>query len=337
MTQQHAEIVARDLPAQSPEWHELRRQGLGGSDAPIVAGLSRWRSPYDLWCEKTAEGPLPDEPARDYLAWGHFMEEPIAAWFNHQAKPLTAQRLPVVLRSRAHPFMQANLDFVVVDEAGAVLGPLEVKNRRYADGWETADDGTVNVPLDVLAQGMHYLGVGGWDRCWFAASLSGAPPVIAEVERTAALLDDLVALEAAFMDQVTRRIAPDVDGTDSTRKALARRWQVIEAKAVELRPEPTTFLLAERKRLLEEVAERKAVVDEIENELCSMLATAEVGTLEGEVAVTWKQVTRRSLDTAGLKAAHPAIAAQFQKSSSYRRFGVGKLWQPQKETPDDPE
>lgn len=326
-----AEIIARDLPDNSPEWHRLRRQGLGGSDAPVVAGLSRWRGPYELWCEKVATGEVVNDGVTDYQWWGHFMEEPIAAWFNHHAAPLVARRLPVVLRSTRWPFMQANIDFVVVDESDNVLGPLEVKNRRYNDGWDTADDGTTNVPLDVLAQGMHYLAVGGWERCWFGASLGGAPPVIAEVTRTEDLLNDLVALEADFMDKVRNGVAPAVDGSASTRRALSKRWQAVEAKAVELHAEPTRFLLSERKRLLEEVAERQGVVDEIENELCAMLQDAEVGTLDGEVAVTWKGVTRRSVDTRALRAAHPEIAQEFEKETGYRRFGVGPAWKPTKE------
>ena len=28
---------------------ERRRHGIGGSDAPVVVGLSKWRTPFQLW------------------------------------------------------------------------------------------------------------------------------------------------------------------------------------------------------------------------------------------------------------------------------------------------
>ena len=30
-------------------WHELRRKGIGGSDVAPIAGISRWKSPVEVW------------------------------------------------------------------------------------------------------------------------------------------------------------------------------------------------------------------------------------------------------------------------------------------------
>ncbi|WP_296875119.1 YqaJ viral recombinase family protein, partial [Thomasclavelia sp.] len=35
------------------QWHSLRGKGIGGSDAGIVMNVSRYRTPYELWEEKT--------------------------------------------------------------------------------------------------------------------------------------------------------------------------------------------------------------------------------------------------------------------------------------------
>lgn len=37
----------------SKEWLDWRRRGLGGSDAPIIMGVSPWKTPLELWKEKT--------------------------------------------------------------------------------------------------------------------------------------------------------------------------------------------------------------------------------------------------------------------------------------------
>lgn len=48
--------------AQAPEeiqggaaWHGWRKQGLGASDAPIIMNASPWKTPYQLWLEKTGQ------------------------------------------------------------------------------------------------------------------------------------------------------------------------------------------------------------------------------------------------------------------------------------------
>lgn len=332
------EIVARltEVEPLSADWHKIRRQGIGGSDASVILGLNPWRSPYDLWCEKVSEAEPEAEPDRWYQRWGRLLEEPLAQVFTEKTG-LGTHRLPVVLRSVEHPFMQANLDFVVVT-GETPLGPLEVKTTRFGNDWAVADDGTVTVPLHVLAQDMHYLAMEDrFDRVWNIVGIWGEEPRVAEVLRTTELIENLVACEAEFWDLVTRRIAPTLDGTESTRRALTKRWTPAKDKTVRLATEPTTFMLGHRRQLLEEIAERKGVVAEIEAELCAMLADAEAGTLDDDVAVTWKGVSRSSIDAKALRAAHPGIATEFTKTTTYRRFGVSKPWQPDKEGADDPE
>ena len=41
------------------EWLNWRRTGLGGSDIAAVLGLSKWRTPWDVWADK--KGLLPEK------------------------------------------------------------------------------------------------------------------------------------------------------------------------------------------------------------------------------------------------------------------------------------
>ena len=34
------------------DWLEYRKQGIGGSDAAVACGISRYKSPVELWLEK---------------------------------------------------------------------------------------------------------------------------------------------------------------------------------------------------------------------------------------------------------------------------------------------
>ena len=62
------------------EWLEWRKLGLGASDAPVVMGVSPWKTRHQLWLEKT--GQKVDEPTNQYiLDKGHAMEPKARALF----------------------------------------------------------------------------------------------------------------------------------------------------------------------------------------------------------------------------------------------------------------
>ena len=50
------------------DWLEYRKQGIGGSDASVVCGISRYKSPVELWMEKTDQ--LPAQEAGEAAYWG---------------------------------------------------------------------------------------------------------------------------------------------------------------------------------------------------------------------------------------------------------------------------
>ena len=44
-------VSTENLPYE--DWLEYRKRGIGGSDAAVVCGISRYKSPVELWLEKT--------------------------------------------------------------------------------------------------------------------------------------------------------------------------------------------------------------------------------------------------------------------------------------------
>ena len=58
------------------EWLNERRTGIGGSDAAAVMGLNPWKSPLDVYLDKT--GQLMESPDNPALYWGRVLEEVVA-------------------------------------------------------------------------------------------------------------------------------------------------------------------------------------------------------------------------------------------------------------------
>ncbi len=50
------------------DWLEHRKQGIGGSDAAVVCGISRYKSPVELWLDKTNQ--IPAQEAGEAAYWG---------------------------------------------------------------------------------------------------------------------------------------------------------------------------------------------------------------------------------------------------------------------------
>lgn len=76
--------------------------------------------------------------------------------------------------------------------------------------------------------------------------------------------------------------------------------------------------LRELKHLIDDA---QALVDSLQDEIKAEMTVQGVDTLSGsDWKVTWKQVTKNSLDTTALKKALPELAAKFNKVSTYKTF-----------------
>ena len=79
------------------EWLAHRRNGIGGSDAAAVVGMSEYTSPYMLWCDKTGRSKETEET--EALRQGRDLEEYVAFRFvEAMAKRCIARILCIRIR-----------------------------------------------------------------------------------------------------------------------------------------------------------------------------------------------------------------------------------------------
>ena len=286
------EIICPDTTAISrPEWLKLRQQGLGGSDAAAALGLSPWTSPVALWYSKV--DPIKDDDDNEWFEWGRRLEIPISQAFAAKAG-VQVTYLPQMLRSTLHPFMLANIDgFVGADAI------LEIKNVGQHNAHEWAD----GPPLHYRMQGQHYLAVTGKARVHFAALLGGQKMITYEVERDDELIENMIAGEEKFWTLVQLKRMPDIDGTESTTKALKAHFAEPEREIVEV-DEAFVELVNEHRvaKTVLKIAETK--VDEIENRMKMRIGDAEVAKFGDDIVATWKVQHR---------VAHEVKASTFRK------------------------
>lgn len=192
------------------DWLQIRNRGLGSSDAAAAIGLSPYKSPMELWLEKTGRKTPEDLSQSEPVFWGTTLE-PILAKVYSERTENKVRRVNAVLQHPEHAFMLANLDRAIGSD-----GVLEIKTAGHhsAPFWE---DG---VPEAYQCQVLHQLAVTGKGWADVAVLIGGQDFRIYRIEREDDKVAALVEREAAFWQHVEADTAPPTDGSESSAKAL---------------------------------------------------------------------------------------------------------------------
>ena len=304
-------ISTENLPYE--EWLEHRRLGIGGSDASVVCGINRYKSPVELWLDKT--GQLPPQEAGEAAYWGTQLEPFVRAEFSKRTGIFVAESHEL-LQSEEHPFMLANLDGVCeVPDVGTCIFEAKTASAYKAGEWENT------IPDEYMCQIQHYMAVTGYAGAYIAVLIGGNTFKWRFVERDEELISMLIELESAFWNHVQDGTPPPLDGSEASAKFLSERFPVSKPTSQITLPDTAADLLAQYDEACEElesVTERK---QKAENLLKEMMGDNEVGTAGGRI-VTWKSVSQERLDSKTLKAEHPALCKKYTNTTSFRRFTI---------------
>lgn len=199
------------------DWLEVRKSGIGGSDAAAAVGLNPYMSPLELWLIKTGrDANLPRADPQDTsepIYWGTLLEPIVAASYTKQTGN-KVRRVNAVLQSPTVPLMLANVDREVVGCRDVQLLECKTAGEFGARLWR---DG---VPEYVQLQVQHQLAVTGRQAADVAVLICGQKLEVHRVVRDDALIARLIELEAAFWRFVETDTPPPADGSDSADRAL---------------------------------------------------------------------------------------------------------------------
>ena len=135
------------------DWLEHRKLGIGGSDASVVCGINKYKSPVELWMDKT--GQIPPQEAGEAAYWGTQLEAIIRDEFTKRTG-IEVSKPTVILQSEEHPFMLANLDGICeVPDVGTCIFEAKTASAYKAGEWDDA------IPDEYQLQIQHYMAVTG--------------------------------------------------------------------------------------------------------------------------------------------------------------------------------
>ncbi len=157
-------VSTKDL--ERDDWLEVRRTGIGSSDAAAAIGLNPYQSQLELWMQKTGKGDLlpvvdPNDDTSP-MFWGTMLEPIVAAHYTKRTGN-KVRRVNAVLQHPEHPWMLANVDREVVGSSEVQLLECKTAGIHGARLWR---DG---VPEYVQLQVMQlFVITNGTDTRYFA-------------------------------------------------------------------------------------------------------------------------------------------------------------------------
>ncbi len=207
-------ISLEDLPR--CEWLDLRRMGLGGSDAAIVCGVSPWRTARELYEDKLGNIPA-DDTQTEWQEWGHRLEPVIREAVEDKTGYKTCPS-KYMLWSEEHEFLFVDMDGLVdCPERGA--GVLEIKTAfRFDSGW--GPSGTDEVPVSYMLQCQHAMMVSGYRWCLLAVLVGGNTFRWYIIEWSERIIPRLMGAEASFWAAVENGKPPEFDHAHGSTKDL---------------------------------------------------------------------------------------------------------------------
>lgn len=317
-------IVKADTRGMSHEdWLEARRNGIGGSDAGAIMGVSKWSSPLSVYMDKIGKSVEKEET--EAMRQGTDLEPYVAERFvrymeEKEGRKVKVRRCNKILVHPDYPWMIANIDRDIVGEdAGLECKTASTMNRcDYAAG---------NIPETYYYQCLHYMAVTGASH-WYLAVLQYSRDFhVFDIPRNDDRIEMLIQAEEDFWNNHVLAKVPPLPTGDDNDTAMVNVLYPIVAEVEKVDISEMENDLQVRDMLKSQLKKLESDIDEIENRIKMKLGD-HVGGFSNSYIVNWGQYERSSFDKKKLLEDHPefeALIKQYTTIKPQRRFMATKV------------
>jgi len=250
------------------DWHDIRSQGLGGSELGTILGLNPWESAYTLFHKKL--GNIEDSVAQNWaIRFGNAFERPILDLYSEE-HPDEEIFVTGTFRSKHADWMIANPDALA--KVNGEWKIIEVK---------TAKAGFKELPPHYEAQVIWYMLVTGIKKATVVA-VAGMTYQEFEVEYDEFIAETYLKVAQQFWYSLQENKAPDWDGAKSTYETVRRLHPDIENQDVDI--DSDTY--AELREALKVADEANATVTKLKSIILDSMGNAKYGWVNNKRVVT---------------------------------------------------
>lgn len=184
----------------TPEWEEMRKGKVGASDAPIIMGVSPYKTPFKLWEEKLG---LSECIQNQAMRRGHDLEETARKKMEEMTGIMF---VPVVKYHPTIDWMMCSLDCLSIDES--TIGEIKTTNKE-----DHAKAISGNVPEKYFPQLQHHMEVCQKDSTLYF-SFHNDEGVIVKVERDDEYIKKMIKEEKRFFECLQNLEPPKLSSRD---------------------------------------------------------------------------------------------------------------------------
>ena len=211
--------LMQDIDSNRDLWLQKRKSTVGSSEIITIAGLNSFKTPLELWAEKT--GRIPAQEDNDYMRLGRHMESFIGDLFARRTEKKVSKSSSLFAK-KGDEWATASPDYYILTEiqydaeglgTQDVLGVVECKNVNWRSLKDWEND---NIPNYAYLQTQWQLGVLGLEQGHVAGLVGASPDTFftPEVIFSQELFDQLLEMAFKFLDNVTKDIPPEATGSD---------------------------------------------------------------------------------------------------------------------------
>lgn len=293
------------------EWLEMRKGGIGSSEAGTVAGLNPFESRYELWERKT--GRIPPKVENEAMAQGHELEDVVAQMFERKTgkKVIRNSAGDWQFRNTEKPWMLASPDrtYWLGDKRNSrdwkQKGILECKTTMRSD----ITSG--NIPPYWMAQVQWQLGIGEMDEAYIAWFCKwGCTMDYTDMPFNRVVFKTLEEIVDEFW---LKNVKEDIEPVEMYASDVKRLFPVEQEGKTSVADLATVQLVARYKTLSVQAKAYDAELSEIKDKLIVAIGASEKLTTEdGVVLATYKAPKPTlKLDTKAFKEAEPETWQRF--------------------------
>ncbi|MCP4342108.1 MAG: hypothetical protein GY799_25300 [Desulfobulbaceae bacterium] len=286
------------------QWLRDRRQGIGGSDIGAILGLSPYKTPLDVYLDKTGESVPEDLSDNQAVHWGITLEDTIAKEYAKREDVRVRRRNKQFIHPE-HVWMRANIDRSI-DGARKVLECKTAGQYMSAD-WGPA--GTDQVPESYLVQVAWYMSILGYPHADLAVLIGGRDFRSYRFQRDFDLESMMISRAKSFwFDNVLARVPPDpINGSD-----IATLYAQDNGD--------TTVATVEVENLVERLKTQKKQMKALKSDISdsslalkmSMRSASVLESPQGRILATWKKAKDSDVfDNQSFAVDHPDIYREY--------------------------
>jgi len=197
-----------------------RKSFIGGSDIAAVMGVSRWKTPLQLWAEKTGQIEPEDLSNNEAVEMGSELEETVARIFTKRTGK-KVRRAPKnytyqVKQNGGQIKIDAEFSFIRCQVDRLVEGTDELLECKTASAWKEKEWEGEEIPTEYILQVNWQLGITGRSIGHIAVLIGGQKFLYKEIQFDRGLFNDQINAAVNFWNMVKAGTPPVAEAADNS-------------------------------------------------------------------------------------------------------------------------